>query len=116
MTSGTGGEGLLSLRKLTTLPGRTVRRVKVASRITAKGQVTIPVAVRRALDLHVGDELIFELDPEAGDARAQVRKAADFLALAGSVPVPAEWSGAEWPNLREAAWSAPAERHHDASD
>lgn len=88
----------------------------MASRITAKGQVTIPVAVRRALDLDVGDEVIFELDPQSGEAHAQVRKAADFLAMAGSVPVPAEWSAARWPNLREAAWSAQAERQNQASD
>ncbi len=82
----------------------------MASRITAKGQVTIPVAVRRALHLDVGDEVIFELDPGSGEAHAQVRKAADFLALAGSVPVPADWGDADWPKLREAAWSAQAER------
>ena len=90
--------------------------MKVASRITAKGQVTIPVAVRRALDLDVGDEVIFELDPGSGEPHAQVRKAADFLALAGSVPVPAEWDGADWPNLREAAWSARSGRHDQPSD
>jgi AbrB family looped-hinge helix DNA binding protein len=89
--------------------------MKVASRITAKGQVTIPVAVRRALDLDVGDEVIFELDPESGGAHAQIRKAADFLALAGSVPVPAEWAGADWPDLREAAWSAQAKLSHHPS-
>lgn len=90
--------------------------MKVASRITAKGQVTIPVAVRRALDLEVGDEVIFELDPESGEGLAQVRKAPDFLALAVSLPVPAEWAGADWSNLREAAWSAQAERHDHPSD
>jgi hypothetical protein len=52
-----------------------------------RSPVTSPVAVRRALDLNVGDEVIFELDPESGHAYAQVRKAADFLALAGSVPL-----------------------------
>ena len=68
-----------SLQEQTSLPGCIVRTMKLASRITAKGQVTIPVAVRRALDLNVGDEVIFELDPGSGEAHAQVRKAADFL-------------------------------------
>lgn len=90
--------------------------MKVAARITAKGQVTIPAAVRRALDLAQGDEVIFELEPGPGVPKAQVRKAADFIALAGSVPVPAEWSGADWPTLRAAAWSAQAERHNESSD
>ena len=32
------------------------------SKITAKGQTTIPVSIRNALNLHVGDELLFELE------------------------------------------------------
>ena len=31
------------------------------TRITSKGQVTIPVEIRRELDLHPGDELVFQL-------------------------------------------------------
>lgn len=84
--------------------------MEVASRITAKGQVTIPVAVRRALGLEPGDDVIFEVDPGSGSPHAQVRKAADFVALAGSVPIPPEWSDTQWTALREAAWSAQAER------
>jgi len=87
--------------------------MEVGARITAKGQVTIPAAVRRVLDLDKGDEVIFEVDLGLGTPRAQVRKAADFMALAGSVPVPAEWADADWPNVRAAAWSAQAERHDD---
>lgn len=89
--------------------------METASRITAKGQVTIPAAVRRALGLEAGDDVIFEVDPGPEASRAQLRKAADFVALAGSVPVPAEWTGADWPKVREAAWSVQAERHKDLS-
>ena len=87
--------------------------MEVGARVTAKGQVTIPAAVRRALGLDTGDEIIFQVDPEPGGVRAQVRKAPDFLALAGSVPVPEEWAGADWATLRSAAWSAQAERRND---
>ncbi|WP_298336010.1 AbrB/MazE/SpoVT family DNA-binding domain-containing protein [Ferrimicrobium sp.] len=83
--------------------------MELAAKVTAKGQVTIPVAVRRALDLNVGDEVIFEVDTEVGEPHAQIRKAADFMALAGSVPVPDEWVGADWPTLRAAAWVQQAE-------
>lgn len=76
------------------------------ARITSKGQVTIPVAVRHALGLDSGDKLVFEVDPRHRLAR--VRKAADFLELAGSVPVPEEWTGADWETIREAAWAVHA--------
>ncbi len=89
--------------------------MEVGARITAKGQVTIPAAVRRALDLDKGDEVIFEVDLGPGIPHAQVRKAADFIALAGSVPVPAEWASADWSSLRAAGWSTRAERHEDPS-
>lgn len=87
--------------------------MEVAGRITGKGQVTIPAAVRRALDLNRGDEVIFELDLAEGLPRAHVRKAADFIALAGSVPVPAKWSGVDWASVREAAWSEQVQPHDD---
>jgi AbrB family looped-hinge helix DNA binding protein len=79
-----------------------------SARITSKGQVTIPVAVRRALGLDPGDELLFEIEPELG--RAQVRKAADFIDLAGSVPVPKELADADWESIRSAAWAVQAAR------
>lgn len=89
--------------------------MELAAKVTAKGQVTIPVAVRRALDLNVGDEVIFEVDTEVGESHAQMRKAADFLALAGSVPVPNKWVGADWPTLRAAAWAQQAEDQHNSN-
>ena len=45
--------------------------------------MTIPAAVRRALDLAMGETVIFEMEPGPGASHAQVRKAADFLAMAG---------------------------------
>ncbi len=82
--------------------------MEAGAKITAKGQVTIPVAVRRALDLAQGDEVIFEV-AGPGTPHARMRKAPDFMALAGSVPVPAGWVDADWPSIRAAAWSAQAD-------
>lgn len=38
------------------------------------------------------------------------------MALAGSVPIPPEWAGADWPGLRKEAWSAQVERPDDPAD
>ena len=47
--------------------------MQVARRITAKGQVSIPITVRRALGLDGGDEVIFEPDPGSRETHARVR-------------------------------------------
>jgi antitoxin PrlF len=67
----------------------------VRARVTSKGQVTIPKRVRDALDLHAGDELVFRVER----SRALVAKNPDFLALAGSVPVPARKRGTPWDDV-----------------
>jgi AbrB family looped-hinge helix DNA binding protein len=36
--------------------------VKKQARITSKGQITVPLAIRRALGVRPGDELLFEDD------------------------------------------------------
>lgn len=62
------------------------------AKLTSKGQVTIPKAVRDALELHEGDELLFRVER----SRALLAKAPDLLALAGSVAVPAAKRGTPW--------------------
>ena len=62
------------------------------AKMTSKGQVTIPKAVRDALELHAGDELLFRVER----SRALLAKTPDFLALAGSVHVPAAKRGTPW--------------------
>lgn len=77
-----------------------------SARITSKGQVTIPKAVRDALGLHEGDELLFRVERK----RAVVAKTADFLELAGSVAVPAARRGTAWDDVLRHTRAARAER------
>jgi AbrB family looped-hinge helix DNA binding protein len=38
----------------------------IRARVTSKGQVTVPVTIRRMLNLQPGDDLIFNLDINGG--------------------------------------------------
>lgn len=66
-----------------------VRRPSTA-RVTSKGQVTVPVEIRRALGIETGDDLRFDL--ERGGARLRVvkrRRLSELLgALAATRPFP----------------------------
>jgi antitoxin PrlF len=65
------------------------------ARLTSKGQVTIPKSIRDALDLHDGDQVLFRVDKNG----ATLEKAADFIALAGSVPVAPAVRGMAWDDV-----------------
>lgn len=80
----------------------------VQAKMTSKGQVTIPKAVREALELHEGDELLFRVER----SRALLAKTPDFLALAASVPVPAGKQGTAWDEvLRRTRIERSGQRH-----
>ena len=72
----------------------------VAAKMSSKGQLTVPKAVREALGLKEGDEVVFRVDGR----RAVLARTTDFLALAGSVKVPAA--------KRNLAWSDVLRRTH----
>ena len=76
------------------------------ARLTSKGQVTIPKAVRDALDLHAGDEIVFRVER----TRAVVAKTPDFLDLAGSVAVPPGRRGTSWDDVVRQTRRARVER------
>lgn len=77
-----------------------------SARLTSKGQVTIPKAVRDALDLHEGDEVLFRVER----TRAVVAKTPNLLDLAGTVSVPEGRRGTAWDEVLRQTRRARAER------
>ena len=67
----------------------------VAARVTSKGQVTIPLAVREALTIEEGDQVVFRVEGQ----RAVLARSADLIQLAGSVTVPAAKRGTPWDDV-----------------
>ena len=70
----------------------------VAARVTSKGQITIPKAVRDALGIAEGDEIVFRVEQH----RAVLARTPNLLDLAGAVDVPAARRGAAWDEVRTA--------------
>lgn len=62
------------------------------AKVSSKGQVTVPKAVRDALGIEEGDAIVFRVE---GD-RAVLAKTPDFLELAGTVKVPAAKRNVAW--------------------
>ena len=71
----------------------------VSARVTSKGQVTIPKAVREALALETGDRVVFRVEQH----RAIMARTPDLLEMAGTVEVPAGRRNADWNEVRSAA-------------
>lgn len=74
--------------------------MEIAARLTSKGQITLPKAIRDALGLHEGDQVVFRLEGQ----RAVLARTADLLELAGAVSVPASRRGTPWTPPRR-TWS-----------
>lgn len=70
----------------------------VSARVSSRGQITIPRAVREALSIREGDEVLFRVEGQ----RAMIARCPDLMQLAGSVSVPAAKRGTPWDEvLRE---------------
>ena len=70
----------------------------VYARVSSRGQITIPRAVREALSIREGDEVLFRVEGQ----RAMIARSPDLIQLAGSVSVPAAKRGTPWDEvLRE---------------
>lgn len=78
----------------------------VSAKVTSKGQITLPKAVREALGLAPGDRVLFRIE----DQHALLARTPNLLELAGSVSVPPEARGLSWEEIRERSQRAMAER------
>lgn len=66
--------------------------MEIAAKMSTKGQVTVPKAVREALGLGEGDDVVFRVE---GD-RAVLARTPEFLSLAGTIAVPAAKRNVAW--------------------
>ncbi|MCC6227068.1 MAG: AbrB/MazE/SpoVT family DNA-binding domain-containing protein [Microthrixaceae bacterium] len=66
-----------------------------AARVSSKGQITVPKAVRDALGIGEGDEVVFRVEGN----RAMLARTPDFLELAGTVAVPAGRRNVAWDDV-----------------
>ena len=69
--------------------------MEVAAKVTSKGQVTVPKAVRDALGIREGDEIVFRIEGK----RAVLARTPNFLKLAGTITVPAAKRNAAWDHV-----------------
>ena len=69
--------------------------MEAVAKMSSKGQLTVPKAVREALGIGEGDDVVFRVE---GD-RAVLAKTVDFLDLAGSVQVPAAKRNVAWDDV-----------------
>jgi AbrB family looped-hinge helix DNA binding protein len=81
--------------------------MQARTRVTSKGQVTLPVALRRRLAIEVGDDLVFEETADGAAMRVvHRRRLGDFL---GAVRI--DGAAADHATERAAAAKKLAERH-----
>jgi AbrB family looped-hinge helix DNA binding protein len=80
--------------------------VDAAAKVTSKGQVTVPKAVRDALGIEEGDEIVFRVEGN----RAVLARTPEFLSLAGTIPVPAARRNVAWDEVIRRTRAARATR------
>ena len=84
---------------------------EIISTITSKGQVTIPVEVRKYLGIKTNDKIAFVIDAE-GTVRLKVPRYPDIASLrgaAGSLDKPLTWQ-----QMQEIAYEDRLQAKHEA--
>ena len=79
------------------------RRTRLLARVSSKGQVTIPKAVREKLGIAEGDTVMFLLEDELDDQQTVMTRIPNLMELAGSVEVPEHLQGRSWEEIRDIA-------------
>lgn len=79
--------------------------MEIAAKMSSKGQITVPKAVRDALGIGEGDNVVFRVEGN----RAVLARTPDFLSLAGSIKVPAARRNAAWDDVVRTTRSARAD-------
>jgi AbrB family looped-hinge helix DNA binding protein len=69
--------------------------VEITAKMSSKGQLTVPKAIRDALGLDEGDDVTFRLEGR----RAVLARTPEFLSLAGTVTVPAARRNVAWDDV-----------------
>ena len=79
--------------------------MEIAAKMSSKGQITVPKAVRDALGIGEGDTVVFRVEGN----RAVLARTPDFLSLAGTIKVPAARRNAAWDDVIRKTRSARAD-------
>jgi antitoxin PrlF len=79
--------------------------MEIAAKMSSKGQITVPKAVRDALGIGEGDNVVFRVEGN----RAVLARTPDFLSLAGTIKVPAARRNAAWDDVIRKTRSARAD-------
>jgi antitoxin PrlF len=79
--------------------------MEIAAKMSSKGQITVPKAVRDALGIGEGDNVVFRVEGN----RAVLARTPDFLDLAGTIKVPAARRNAAWDDVIRKTRSARAD-------
>ena len=78
----------------------------VTARMSSKGQVTVPKAVRDALGIGEGDAIIFRIE----GSQATLKRTPDFVELAGTLATPAAKQSVSWDRVLASSRSARAKK------
>ncbi len=62
------------------------------ARVTSKGQITVPAALRRRFNLQTGDEMYFQVEPD-GEVKVRTSKRRSLTDLYGSLPATRPFPG-----------------------